>query len=248
MPNTMRISSPLGSIEHGKLRREQLSMMRRESIFMGLKPLKIIIAGSPAAGKGTQCEVIKQRYGVIHLSTGDMLRAAVQANTPLGMKAKGFMESGKLVPDELIIDLVCDRLNEEDCKTKGWLLDGFPRTNSQAEELSNRGITPDSFILLDVPEDILVERVTGRRTDPVTGKIYHMTFSPPENDEIRQRLVQRKDDTAETVKIRYQEFSNHINAVKGKYQNILVWIDGSQSKDKVSYVITDSLDSIQPSV
>lgn len=223
-------------------------MVQRENIVMAVKPLKIIIAGSPAAGKGTQCEVIKQKYGVIHLSTGDMLRAAVQANTPLGSKAKGFMESGKLVPDELIIDLVCDRLNEEDCKTKGWLLDGFPRTNSQAEELSKRGITPDCFILLDVPEDILVERVTGRRTDPITGKIYHMKFSPPENDEIRQRLVQRKDDTAETVKIRYQEFNNHINAVKGKYENMLIKIDGSQSKDLVSYVITDSLDTLVASI
>ena len=198
---------------------------------------RIIIAGAPASGKGTQCEAIKNKYGVVHLSTGDMLRASVQANTPLGMKAKEYMDSGKLVPDDLIIDLVCDRLNEKDCRTKGWLLDGFPRTKSQAEALAKKGISPDCFILLDVPEEILVERVTGRRTDPVTGKIYHLKYNPPENSDIANRLIQRKDDNEVTIKTRYQEFTKNIDAVKSFYPDKIYRINGSKSQKYVTNAI-----------
>lgn len=198
---------------------------------------RIIIAGAPASGKGTQCESIKNKFGVIHLSTGDMLRASVQANTPLGIKAKEYMDSGKLVPDDLIIDLVCDRLNEKDCRTKGWLLDGFPRTKSQAEALAKKGISPDCFILLDVPEEILVERVTGRRTDPVTGKIYHLTYNPPENSDIANRLIQRKDDNEVTIKTRYQEFTKNIDAVKSFYPDKLFRINGAKSQKYVTNAI-----------
>eukprot|EP00636_Phaeomonas_parva_P018800 CAMPEP_0118874334 /NCGR_PEP_ID=MMETSP1163-20130328/15823_1 /TAXON_ID=124430 /ORGANISM="Phaeomonas parva, Strain CCMP2877" /LENGTH=126 /DNA_ID=CAMNT_0006809721 /DNA_START=99 /DNA_END=475 /DNA_ORIENTATION=- len=125
-------------------------------------PLKIIIAGAPASGKGTQCERIREDFGVVHLSTGDMLRAAVKAGTEVGLRAKEAMESGQLVSDEIIIGIIKDRLAETDCQTKGWLLDGFPRTRAQADALAEAGITADIFLLLDVPDSALVERVVGR--------------------------------------------------------------------------------------
>jgi len=202
--------------------------------------LKIIIAGAPAAGKGTQCEVIKSEFGVVHLSTGDILRAAVKEGTELGVKAKGYMDSGQLVPDELITNVVCDRLKQADCKTMGWLLDGFPRTRAQADALNQAGFKPDSFILLDVPEDILVDRVTGRRTDPVTGDIYHLTYKPPPAD-IVPRLVQRSDDTKEKIVVRYREFLKHVDAVKDCYEDKCLKVDGSQSSSAVSGAITAAL-------
>ena len=138
-----------------------------------LHAVNIIIAGAPASGKGTQCEIIKEKFGVVHLSTGDMLRAAVAAGTDVGKKAKDYMDSGKLVPDEVIIGIVKDRLDEDDCKTQGWLLDGFPRTQAQAKALEEAGVTADCFLFLDVPDEVLVERVVGRRTDPGESAEYH---------------------------------------------------------------------------
>ena len=204
---------------------------------------KVILAGAPAAGKGTQCDVIKANFGLVHLSTGDILRSAVEQKSDLGMKARPYMDAGHLVPDDLVIELILHRLRDQDCETRGWLLDGFPRTKSQAEALKNSGILPDVFLLLDVPEDILLERVTGRRTDPVTGKIYHMKFSPPENDEVASRLVQRSDDTAEKITIRYKEFQNHINDIKATYIDRMVRIDGASDQLEVSKSVILELDT-----
>lgn len=204
--------------------------------------LNIIIAGAPASGKGTQCEVIKEKFGIVHLSTGDMLRAAVAAKTEVGVKAKDFMDSGKLVPDEVIIGIIRDRLAESDCQTDGWLLDGFPRTEEQAKALAAVGASADCFIFLDVPDEVLVERVVGRRTDPVTGKIYHMTFSPPDDEEILARLDQRSDDTEEKVKVRLEQFHANVEAVKGSYEDIMVKIDGNQSPQVVSKEIFEAID------
>lgn len=211
-----------------------------------LKPApKIIIAGAPAAGKGTQCEKIREDFGVIHLSTGDILRAAVKSGTDLGVKAKQYMDAGQLVPDELIIGVICDRLNEADCQSHGWLLDGFPRTKVQADALTAAGMIPDCFVLLDVNEDILVERVTGRRTDPVTGNVYHLTFNPPASEEVAQRLVQRSDDNEQTIRIRYREFQSHINSIRSCYEDKMIWVDGAATKDSVtkcvSLALTDAL-------
>jgi adenylate kinase len=178
---------------------------------------------------------------VVHLSTGDMLRAAVTGKTELGLMAKNFMDAGQLVPDSLIIDVICDRLKEKDCVEKGWLLDGFPRTKAQAEALSAAGMVPDCFLLLDVEESILVDRVTGRRTDPDTGVIYHMTTKPPPTTEIRDRLVQRSDDTAEKIVLRYREFKKHIDEIQSCYADKMVWVDGSQTPDAVGYCIVDSV-------
>ena len=179
-----------------------------------LNTFKVVIAGPPAAGKGTQCEMITKQFGLVHLSTGDMLRQAIRDNTPLGEQVKPYVNEGKLVPDHLVIELILNRLQDHDCETRGWLLDGFPRTKSQADALHAAGIVPDVFLLLDVPEEVLVERVTGRRTDPVTGKIYHLSFKPPENEEIAARLEQRSDDTAEKIRVRYREFRRHVDSVK----------------------------------
>jgi adenylate kinase len=204
---------------------------------------KVIIAGAPAAGKGTQCEMIKSEFGLVHLSTGDILRASVQQGTPLGLKAKAFMDGGQLVPDELIIGVICDRLKESDCEVNGWLLDGFPRTKSQADALSAAGMVPDCFVMLDVPEAVLVERVTGRRTDPVTGKIYHMKFNPPTDDIISSRLVQRSDDTAEKIIVRYREFQSHIDAIKSCYEDKMVRVDGSIAQSEVSGLVAQILEN-----
>ena len=169
------------------------------------------------------------------------MRAAVNEKSELGMKAKEFMNSGRLVPDDLIINVVVQRLKQPDCQANGWLLDGFPRTQAQAEALSKLGIVPDSFILLDVPEEILVERVTGRRTDPVTGKIYHLKFNPPENDEIANRLVQRSDDTEEKIVTRYRDFQNNIDSVKMNYIEKMVVINGSVAQSDVSKQVVSTL-------
>jgi adenylate kinase len=210
----------------------------------GKSPPRLIIAGAPASGKGTQCEIIKEKYGVVHLSTGDMLRAAVAAGTEVGKQAKDFMDSGKLVPDEFIIGVVKDRLDESDCVESGWLLDGFPRTPAQAEALADAGVSADCFIFLNVPDDVLVERVVGRRTDPETGKIYHMTFSPPEDEEILARLEQRSDDTEEKVKVRLEQFHANVDAVKGSYTDIAVEVDGTKKPDEVSATIVEAIDSV----
>jgi len=182
--------------------------------------------------------------GVIHLSTGDMLRAAVAAGTDVGKEAKDFMDAGKLVPDEVIIGIVKDRLEESDCVKSGWLLDGFPRTPAQAEALVDAGVSADCFLFLAVPDDILVERVVGRRTDPETGKIYHLTFSPPEDEEVLARLEQRSDDTEEKVKVRLEEFRANVDAVKGVYTDISVEVDGTKEPEEVSVTIIEAIDSM----
>jgi len=205
--------------------------------------LRIIISGAPASGKGTQCEMIKEKYDVVHLSTGDMLRAAVAARTDVGIQAKDYMDSGNLVPDDVIIGIVRDRLNEDDCKQKGWLLDGFPRTAAQADALAEAGVCVDCFIFLNVADEALVDRVVGRRTDPLTGKIYHMTYSPPEDEDITARLTQRSDDTEEKVKVRLAQFHANVDAVKGKYSDIAIDIDGSAKPTDVTSAISLAIEA-----
>lgn len=138
---------------------------------------------------------------------------------------------------------VKDRLEEKDCQEQGWLLDGFPRTQAQAKALEDAGIEADCFIFLNVPDDVLVERVVGRRTDPQTGKIYHMKFSPPEDEDVKARLEQRSDDTEEKVKVRLEQFHANVDAVKDSYTDISVTIDGNQKPDVVSEEITKAVES-----
>ncbi|XP_059461005.1 adenylate kinase, chloroplastic isoform X1 [Corylus avellana] len=197
------------------------------------EPLKIMISGAPASGKGTQCELITQKYGLVHVSAGDLLRAEIAAGSENGRQAKEFMEKGKLVPDEIVVTMVKERLLQSDSQKNGWLLDGYPRSLSQATALKELGFEPDLFILLEVPEDTLVERVVGRRLDPVTGKIYHLKYSPPETEEIAARLTQRFDDTEEKVKLRLRTHHQNVEAVLSMYTDITVKIHGSVCKEEV---------------
>uniref|UniRef100_A0A7S2MNJ9 Adenylate kinase active site lid domain-containing protein n=1 Tax=Helicotheca tamesis TaxID=374047 RepID=A0A7S2MNJ9_9STRA len=207
------------------------------------KPLRLIIAGAPASGKGTQCEYITKKYNVIHLSTGDMLRAAVKEGSELGQKADELMNAGKLVPDDIMIGAIQNRLEQSDVKEHGFLLDGFPRTVEQANALGDLGITLDAFILLNIPDDKLVARVVGRRIDPETGNSYHVDFNPPPEGVIANRVIQRKDDTEEKVKVRLVAYHNNITAIKTFYETVMVEIDGDQEKERVWDDIQSALNS-----
>ncbi|GJQ09169.1 hypothetical protein GpartN1_g960.t1 [Galdieria partita] len=206
-------------------------------------PLRIIIAGAPASGKGTQCKKIAERYGVVHLSTGDMLREAIQNGTELGKTAKQYMDSGRLVPDDLVIDMLKRRLKEEDCTKRGWLLDGFPRTASQAQALLEAKIDPDLVLVLDVPENELIQRVVGRRLDPITGRIYHLQYSPPEDEQVACRLIQRTDDTEEKAKIRLEAFRTHIRAIEEQFSQV-VHINGNRLAEHVFWDIVCEIDQV----
>lgn len=206
---------------------------------------KILITGAPASGKGTQCEKIVEKFGCVHISTGDMLREAVRSETELGMEAKKFMDAGELVPDSLVIGMLEERLRRPDVSERGWLLDGFPRTPAQADALDRAGIIPRSVIHLDVADEVVVERISGRRNDPVTGRIYHLKYDPPENDEIRSRLTQRSDDTEEKILVRLKNFHTYEDAILKKYAAVVQRVDGQQSKgevfDHVQAIIESSL-------
>ncbi|KAH6834159.1 adenosine monophosphate kinase, partial [Perilla frutescens var. hirtella] len=172
-------------------------------------------------------------YNLVHIAAGDLLRAEVAAETENGKRAKEFMEIGQLVPDEIVVMMVKERLSRQDSQDNGWLLDGYPRSESQATALKKLGFNPDIFILLEVPEEILVERVVGRRLDPVTGKIYHLTYSPPETEEIAARLTQRFDDTEEKVKLRLLTHNSNVESVLSIYKDLIVKVDGTLPKEEV---------------
>ena len=207
---------------------------------------KIIIAGAPASGKGTQCEFIVEKFGVVHISTGDALRAAVKAGTDVGKMAKEYMDKGGLVPDDVMIGIVKSRLAEDDCKEKGWLLDGFPRTGVQAKAMEDAGIKADKFVLLNVPDDVLVERCVGRRSDPETGKIYHLKFNPPPSDpEVQARLVHRSDDTEEAMVKRIEQYKTNVGAIKGFYKDITQEFDGVGDKMKLASAVADFIAKVR---
>jgi adenylate kinase len=172
--------------------------------------MRLILLGAPGAGKGTQATFICQKYGIPQISTGDMLRAAVKAGTPLGLEAKSVMDSGGLVSDGLIINLVKERLTQPDC-AKGFLFDGFPRTIPQADAMKAAGVVLDYVVEIDVPFDSIIERMSGRRSHPASGRTYHVTFNPPKvagiDDVSGEPLVQREDDKEETVKKRLDVYS-----------------------------------------
>ncbi|XVE63585.1 hypothetical protein DITRI_Ditri07aG0031600 [Diplodiscus trichospermus] len=209
------------------------------------EPLKVMISGAPASGKGTQCELIVQKFGLVHISTGDLLRAEVSSGTEIGNKAKEFMNAGRLVPDEIVTAMVTARLSSQDAKEKGWLLDGYPRSLAQAQSLEELNIRPDIYIVLDVPDEILIDRCVGRRLDPVTGKIYHLKNFPPDLDEIKARLVTRADDTEEKVKSRLEIYKQNAAAISSTYASITKKIDGNRSKDLVFNDINSLLSQLQ---
>ncbi|KAK6942236.1 hypothetical protein RJ641_027613 [Dillenia turbinata] len=198
-----------------------------------------MISGAPASGKGTQCEMIVQKFGLVHISTGDLLRAEVSAGTEIGNKAKEYMNTGRLVPDEIVTEMVTSRLMQEDAKEKGWLLDGYPRTFAQAQSLENMKVRPH------VPDEILIDRCVGRRLDPVTGKIYHVKNFPPETEEIKARLVTRPDDTEEKVKSRLEIYKQNAASIASTYANIKQKVDGNRSKEEVFADVNTLLSQIQ---
>jgi adenylate kinase len=184
--------------------------------------MRLILLGAPGAGKGTQATFICQKYGIPQISTGDMLRAAVKAGTPLGLQAKAVMESGGLVSDDLIINLVKERIAQDDC-AKGFLFDGFPRTIPQADAMKAAGVKLDYVLEIDVPFDAIIDRMSGRRSHPASGRTYHVTFNPPKvagvDDVTGEPLVQRADDQEDTVKKRLDVYSAQTRPLVDYYAN-----------------------------
>lgn len=187
--------------------------------------MRLILLGAPGAGKGTQATFIKEKFNIPQISTGDMLRAAVKAGTPLGVEAKKFMDAGGLVPDEVIIGLVKERIQDADCQS-GFLFDGFPRTIPQAEAMKQAGVMIDYVVEIDVPDEAIIERMSGRRSHPASGRTYHVTFNPPKvegkDDVTGEDLVQREDDKEDVVKNRLSVYHTQTKQLVGYYSN---WAD-----------------------
>lgn len=200
--------------------------------------MRMILVGPPGAGKGTQAARLVENYRIPHISSGDMLRAAVKEGTPLGQQADGFMKAGKLVPDDVVIGMILERIARPDC-AQGFMIDGFPRTRPQAEALDramrDAGITLDAVVLIEVPDQLLEERAVGRRTDPETGEIYHLKYRPPPA-EVADRLVHRKDDTIEAVTTRIQKYHSETAPIIPFYgeQGILKRVDGVGDPDAIT--------------
>lgn len=213
--------------------------------------MNLILMGLPGAGKGTQAEKIEEKYHIPHISTGDMFRSAIKEGTDLGKKAKEYMDQGNLVPDEVTIGIVKERLAKDDC-AKGFLLDGFPRTIAQAEALqkltADLNRTIDHVIHVDVPEEKLVERLTGRRICPTCGTTYHVIYNPPKEEGICDKdgsqLIQRDDDQPETVKKRLAVNVEQTQPLLDFYQDkgYLVKVDGDRDIDDVFLDIESILD------
>lgn len=182
--------------------------------------MRLILLGAPGAGKGTQAGFIKEKFNIPQISTGDMLRAAVKAGTPLGIAAKKIMDEGGLVSDDIIIGLVKDRLKNPDC-AHGYLFDGFPRTIPQADAMKDAGVTIDYVLEIDVPDEAIVERMSGRRVHPASGRTYHVKFNPPktegQDDITGEELIQRDDDKEETVKKRLSVYHEQTEVLVGYY-------------------------------
>jgi adenylate kinase len=200
--------------------------------------MRMILVGPPGAGKGTQAAKLVDKYAIPHISTGDMLRTAVAEGTELGKQADGYMKSGALVPDELVIAMVVERIGKPDCAS-GFMLDGFPRTRPQAEALDaaldQAGVSLDVVLLIEVPDELIVDRITGRRSDPETGTIYHLKFNPPPAD-VADRVVQRKDDTEEACKARLEKYHSETAPIVPFYEQkgILKRVDGVGSPAEVT--------------
>lgn len=213
--------------------------------------MRIILLGAPGAGKGTQAQFIMEKYGIPQISTGDMLRAAVKAGTPLGLEAKKVMDAGQLVSDDLIIGLVKERIAQDDC-ANGFLLDGFPRTIPQADAMVANGIKIDHVIEIDVPDEEIVKRMSGRRVHPGSGRVYHVVFNPPKvegkDDVTGDELVIRPDDEEATVRKRlniYHEQTEPLVEYYGKMaaSNEVKYskFDGTQAVAAVSEAIVNAL-------
>lgn len=215
--------------------------------------MKIILLGPPGAGKGTQCKRIVDKYGLAHLSSGDILRAERAAGSELGRKARQYMDSGGLVPDDLIIDMMIGAIQK--ASKAGYVLDGFPRTVAQArgldEALEKAGEQIDAVLSLEVPDEAILERMTGRRSCPKCGAVYHIKYNPPKQDGVcdadQTQLVQRKDDTPEVVSNRLKTYHEQTAAVLEYYQQRqgrILKIDANQPIDAVSAAVFEALGTL----
>ena len=203
--------------------------------------MKMILLGAPGVGKGTQAKLVMEKFRIPQISTGDMLREAIKAGSPLGVKVKAVLEAGALVTDGIIIDLVKERIQQPDC-ADGFLFDGFPRTIPQAQALLDENIVIDSVIEIKVPEGEIVKRLSGRRVHPDSGRIYHVLFDPPKDvgkdDKTGEPLIQRDDDTEETVLERLKVYTEQTEPLVEFYQMI-----ASESESALSYNAIDGLGS-----
>ena len=213
--------------------------------------MKIILLGAPGAGKGTQAQFIMNKFAIPQISTGDMLRSAIKAGTELGKQAKTLMDAGQLVPDDLIISLVKERVAQADC-AKGFLLDGFPRTIPQADALKSAGIAIDYVLEFDVPDEVIVERMSGRRVHQPSGRSYHIVYNPPKvegkDDVTGEDLIQRDDDREETVKNRLDVYHKQTAVLVGFYSQLTgdnapryIKIDGTQPVEAVKAAVLSAL-------
>lgn len=211
--------------------------------------MRIILLGAPGAGKGTQAQFIMEKYGIPQISTGDMLRAAVEAGTPLGLQAKDVMAAGGLVSDDLIIALVKDRIAESDC-ANGFLFDGFPRTIPQAEALQSAGIAIDHVVEIDVDDEEIVSRLSGRRVHPASGRVYHVVYNAPKvegkDDETGEDLIQREDDQEDTVRKRLSIYHDQTKPLVDFYQGMSAQAGESVKYSRIAGV--GSLDGIRDQV
>jgi adenylate kinase len=213
--------------------------------------MRIILLGAPGAGKGTQAQFLMNKYGIPQISTGDMLRAAIKEGTELGLEAKKVMDAGQLVSDELIIGLVKERIAKEDC-ANGFLLDGFPRTIPQADAMKENGISVDYCLEFDVPDEVIVDRMSGRRVHPGSGRVYHIVYNPPKeegkDDVTGEELVIRPDDEAETVRKRLAIYHEQTQPLVDYYKSEadagntkFATIDGTQEVETVSGKLAEIL-------
>ncbi len=207
--------------------------------------MRLIFVGPPGAGKGTQAAKVVERHGIPHVSTGDMFRAAIENGSALGRRVASLIARGSLVPDDITVDMVVERLQQPDC-CRGFLLDGFPRTLPQAEALEDalarRNKRLDAVILLEVPDELIVERISGRRLDPLTGEIYHVKYNPPP-PEVAHRVIQRPDDTECTCRRRLEKYHSETEAILPFYEarGLLVRVDGTSDTDEVAANVADAL-------
>ncbi len=207
--------------------------------------MKLVLLGAPGAGKGTQASNLAEMLQVPHISTGDIFRANMRENTPLGVKAKSYMDQGLLVPDELTVDLVMDRLAQEDCQN-GYILDGFPRTIAQADALAAKE-TLDAAVNIDVEDSAIIDRMGGRRVCPACGESYHVKYNPPKKegvcDKCGQALIVRKDDVPETVQKRLEVYHEQTAPLISYYekQGKLVTVNGAQAPSQVTASIMEAL-------
>jgi adenylate kinase len=213
--------------------------------------MRIILLGAPGAGKGTQAQFLMAKFGIPQISTGDMLRAAIKAGTELGKKAKEVMDAGQLVSDELIIGLVKERIAQDDCKA-GFLLDGFPRTIPQADAMKENGVSVDHVVEFDVPDEVIVERMAGRRVHAGSGRVYHLVYNPPKlegkDDETGDDLSVRPDDEEATVRKRLGIYHEQTKPLVEYYQAeagtgacAYLTIDGTQPVEQVSSLLNEKL-------